>query len=45
MILVVDDNPEVLEVLGEVLRGSGHLVETTTSSRQALEWAGSGPMS
>ena len=43
MILVVDDNPQVLEVLGEVLRGGGHQVETTTSSRQALEWVGARP--
>lgn len=43
MILVVDDDPHVLELLGEVLRIAGYQVQTTTSSRQALEWVGERP--
>ena len=37
MILVVDDNPRVVELLGEVLRKEGYRVETAADGLQAYE--------
>jgi CheY-like chemotaxis protein len=40
MILVVDDDPEVLELIGDVLGQIGHEIQTTTSPLEALERIG-----
>ncbi|MBN2484828.1 MAG: hybrid sensor histidine kinase/response regulator [Bacteroidales bacterium] len=37
-ILIVDDNPKNLQVLGSSLRSFGHTVEFSTSGTGALEW-------
>jgi CheY-like chemotaxis protein len=36
-VLVVDDDPDVLEVMRVVLECAGHAVETATDGRQALD--------
>src|SRR3989442_9363598 len=38
-VMVVEDEPEVAELAGRILRGSGHEVKVITDSRQALEAA------
>src|SRR2546428_7701342 len=36
-VMVVDDEPDVAELVGTILRESGHEVKGITDSRQALE--------
>jgi DNA-binding NtrC family response regulator len=36
-VLVVDDEVQILKALARILRKAGHVVETTTSPRAALE--------
>lgn len=42
-ILIVDDEPEVREVLGAFLTGQGHDVVIMASGREALDYLGKGP--
>ena len=37
-LLIVDDNPRNLQLLGNILTGDGYRVEFATNGRQALEW-------
>ena len=37
-ILIVDDNPKNLQVLGSTLKDEGYLVEFATNGAQAIEW-------
>lgn len=37
-ILVVDDNPKHIHLIGKTLAGKGYLLEAATSGIQALEW-------
>jgi two-component system CheB/CheR fusion protein len=41
-IVVVDDDPEVLELLEELLKGDGHIVKTATDAQTALKLVGAG---
>jgi CheY-like chemotaxis protein len=36
-VLIVDDEPSILEMLAEILTTQGHMVATATTGREALE--------
>ncbi len=40
-ILIVDDNPHNLQVLGKLLRGNNYEIEFATNGKGALDWLGS----
>jgi two-component system, sensor histidine kinase and response regulator len=40
VILIVDDNPQNLQVLGSLLRGKNYEIEFATNGSAALEWIG-----
>jgi len=41
-ILIVDDEPEIVDTLADILRDAGHLVETARDGRHALDRLGGG---
>ncbi len=41
-ILIVDDDPKAIQLIGYILRKKGYKVEFATSGKEALEWVDSG---
>ncbi|MBU1343431.1 MAG: diguanylate cyclase [Proteobacteria bacterium] len=37
-VLIVDDNPKHIHLIGKTLAGKGYMLEAATSGKQALEW-------